>query len=682
MHHGVSLKRLGTMVTAAVALGASAQSLAQPKIEEVIVTAQFRSESMQDVPISITAFSDSAMTDRGMQNTLDLNENLPNINVAKNTGLSTGMKVYIRGVGEDESRLGADPAVGIYVDDVYLGRQTGALMNLANIESMEVLRGPQGTLYGRNSNGGAVRITTVKPSLENSFTLKGLVGNYDRRQTSMRLNGALGEKVAGQLTVMDDRSEGFITNTTKNKSLGDVNMQAYRVALRYLGDNWDVLWTADHTDDDSDPGIASFTRSADIDGDLFTVADSQYSLDSDEFFNETTQSGTSLRINGAIGDIELTSITAYRELENSFKTIIGLPYFQDLDQDQVSQELRLSGSTDSIDWVGGLYLYREQGDQYTEFVRGSAMIDQTTESVAIFGQGTYHWGDDWHFTAGLRYTDESKDFEGFVSPDYFNTTAIERQGEQTQDWSQVSWKLVAAYDFNEVSMAYASITNGFKSGGWSSDSFLPVDEETVNTYEFGLKSDPLENLRVNGAIFYNDYDDLQLNGTVPEGGFSRYNAGTVITYGAELDVTWQVTEELKLDAFVGTLEGEYDELTETALDVIDYSKELKQAPEITYGINANYVKMLAAGELVTNVQYTHTAEQYNNVANTPALLRDATDMVNARIALNIDRDGLQYSVGLWGRNLTDEEYYAAGTSGIFVYPGDPRTYGIDFKLSF
>lgn len=276
------------------------------------------------------------MTDRGMQNTLDLNENLPNINVAKNTGLSTGMKVYIRGVGEDESRLGADPAVGIYVDDVYLGRQTGALMNLANIESMEVLRGPQGTLYGRNSNGGAVRITTVKPSLDNSFTLKGLIGNYDRRQTSMLLNGALGEKVAGQLTVMDDRSEGFITNTSKNKSLGDVNMQAYRVALRYLGDNWDVLWTADHTDDDSDPGIASFTRSADIDGDLFTVADSQYSLDSDEFFNETTQSGTSLRINGMLGEVELTSITAYRELENSFKTIIGLPYFQDLDQDQVS----------------------------------------------------------------------------------------------------------------------------------------------------------------------------------------------------------------------------------------------------------------------------------------------------------------------------------------------------------
>lgn len=554
-------------------------------------------------------------------------------------------------------------------------------MNLANVESMEVLRGPQGTLYGRNSNGGALRISTVKPSLENSLTLKGLIGNYDRRQTSMFLNGALGDKVAGQITVMDDRSEGFITNTTKNKSLGDVSMQAYRVALRYLGDNWDVLWTTDYTDDDSDPGIASFVPAVDVDDDLFTIADSQYSLDSDEFFNDTTQSGTSLRISGMLGDVELTSITAYRELDNSFKTIIGLPYFQDLDQDQFSQELRFTGSTDNIDWVGGLYLYREQGDQYTEFVRVSAMIDQTTESVAIFGQGTYHWRESWHFTAGLRYTDETKDFEGFVSPDYFNASAFERQGEQSQDWSQVSWKLVAAYDFNEVSMGYASITNGFKSGGWSSDSFLPVDDEIVDTYELGLKSDPLENLRVNGAVFYNEYDGLQLNGTVPEGGFSRYNAGTVSTYGAELDVTWQVTEEFKLDAFIGTLEGEYDELTEAALNLIDYSKELKQAPEITYGVNANYVRQVSAGELVTNVQYTHTAEQYNNVGNTPALVRDATDIVNARLALNMDHEGMQYSIGLWGRNLTDEEYYAAGTSGIFVYPGDPRTYGIDFKLS-
>ena len=133
-------------------------------------------------------------------------------------------------------------------------------MNLANVESMEVLRGPQGTLYGRNSNGGALRISTVKPSLENSLTLKGLIGNYDRRQTSMFLNGALGDKVAGQITVMDDRSEGFITNTTKNKSLGDVSMQAYRVALGYLEDNWDVLWTPGYTNENSNPGIASFFR--------------------------------------------------------------------------------------------------------------------------------------------------------------------------------------------------------------------------------------------------------------------------------------------------------------------------------------------------------------------------------------------------------------------------------------
>lgn len=672
-----------TLASSCAILGAVAASpsAAQNVLEEVIVTAQFREQSSQDVPIAITAISSLAMEERGMRTALDINETVPNINVANNTGTSTAMKVYIRGVGEDESRLGTDPAVGVYIDDVYIGRQTGALFELANVASIEVLRGPQGTLYGRNSNGGAIRINSVQPTMDNQFVVKGSAGNYGIRDVTMMANGGLTDRLAGQVSIVDMQSDGYIKNKTNGKSLGAKDVQALRFALKYYGDNWDVLWSADYTDNNSDPGIQSYIEN-DPDRDVFTITDAQSLAASGitpaEYFNELQQGGTSLRISGAVGNMELTSITAYRELDNEFLAGVGGRYFQSLQQKQFSQELRLAGGADDYEWVIGVYLFREDGEQYSEFVAGAADISQITDAHAIYGQVTYDVTDRLSLTGGLRLTYEQKDFEAFATPDYWNSLGRAAQGKQDDSWTHVSWKGVVSYDLSDTAMTYFSITNGFKSGGWSSDSFGAVDEETVLTYEFGLKSDPLDSLRLNAAFFYNDYDGLQLNGVLPTGGFTRYNSGEVVTWGAELDLTWRPIDSLTIDAYVGYLDTEYKKLTAAAALLVTLDHKLKQAPEWSYGFNINHSFPVAAGEIISNLQFAHTAEQYNDVANTELIKRDDTDIVNLRVAYSTDT----YSVGLWGRNLTDEVYYAAGTGLKYVFPGEPRTYGVDFRMEF
>lgn len=677
------------VLSLAVAIATLSHTAAAQQLEEVVVTAQFKSQDLQSVPIAITALDSEAMELRSMTNALAINEAVPNINVAKSTGVASGMKVFLRGIGEDESRIGSDPAIGIYVDDVYIGRQTGALIDLADVAQMEVLRGPQGTLYGRNSNGGAIRIASKQPELEDYVSLKATAGSDELAEGYVLGNAALTDTLAGQISVMSKSQRGFIKNTDTGEYLGDVDKTGARVALKYYGENWEVLWSADYLKDKSEPGYAS--KIVGDDGNLFTVNQSQFPLSSlingqtklGDFVNDLEQAGTMLKISGNIGDMTLTSITAYRELDNDLLTIISAPYYQHLKQDQISQEFRLNGSGEGYDWVTGLYLYRESGDQYSEFYFGNSSIDLLTESAAVYGQLTYDLTDRLHLTGGLRYTWESKEFDPDASPDYWSAAGRANTDKKDETWGQFSWKGVAAYDFTDDVMGYFSVTTGFKSGGWSSDSFDPVDEESVVTYELGVKSKLSEAVRLNVTAYYNDYSDLQVNGTSPiTNAFTRVNAGDVVTYGVEADLDWQITESLRLGAFVGTLEGEYKSVAPQAALLITKDSELKQAPKLSYGVNLTHRTFVGEGELVSNLQYAFTDKQYNDLANTEVIARDDTDIVNARIAYNWGVD-TEYSVALWGKNLLDEEYAAAATTGnLAVYPGDPRTWGVDFSVKF
>ncbi|MDO6477001.1 TonB-dependent receptor [Alteromonas sp. 1_MG-2023] len=670
-----------------LSVGLCLQSAYAQELEKITVTAQHREENLQEVPIAITALSEQDIALRNMTDTLSINETVPNINVAKNPGSTGGMKVFIRGIGEDESRVGADPAVGIYIDDVYIGRQTAALTDLADIQGIEILRGPQGTLYGRNSNGGAIRITTRQPSLDDHTTINLTTGSDSIVNGYLLVNKALSANLAGQVSVFSKNRDGFITNLDTGERLGDVDKSGARVALKYYGDIWDLAWQADFLRDLSEPGYPVLRN--DDDGNWFTTSQSEFPVSAlingdtqlGEFYNRLHQRGTSFKAHRQFGDVTFDSITAYRAFEHEMLTIVIAPFLQEINQDQISQEFRFAKQGDNYDWLTGLYLYREDASQYSEFFFGSSDVDLITESAAVFGQYTHYVSSALKLTGGLRYTFEDKNYTAEASEDYWSAQGRANTGEQSENWGNLSWKLVAAYDLNEATMLYASVTTGFKSGGWSTDGFQPVNEETVETYEAGFKSDLTKSFRLNANLYYNDYTDLQINGTT-ENGVTRVNAGDVETYGIEVAATWLATEDLTFDAYLGTTEGKYKRVSPAAAMLIDSSMELKQAPPLSYGVNAKYFKELGTGELIVNVQYAYTDKQYNDLANTEALVRDETDIVNLRIGYNWGSE-TEYSVALWSKNLLDEEYAAvATTSNGAVYPGDPVTYGVDFSLKF
>ncbi|GAB2683195.1 TonB-dependent receptor [Aliiglaciecola aliphaticivorans] len=666
----------------------SYQNVSAQELERITVKAQYKEEDLQTVPIAITALSEEEIELRNMTDALSISNAVPNIYIAKNVGAASGMKVFLRGIGEDESRVGVDPAVGIYVDGVYIGRQTGALLDLADIESIEVLRGPQGTLYGRNSNGGAIRVTTKQPSIDDRTILKMSLGSDQLTDGYLMVNKGLTDKLAGQVSVFSKSRRGFIKNTDNGEYLGDVDKIGARVALAYYGDIWDLSWSADFMRDNSEPGYSS--KIEDDDGDIFTINQSEFPItglingdtELGDFYNHLYQSGTSLKAHRSFGDeISFDSLTSYRRLDQRMLTIVVQPFFQDVHQNQFSQEFRFSHDAEDYSWVTGVYLFREKADQYTEYFFGGANIDLLTESVGLFGQYTYNVTDKLHLTGGLRYTWEQKDFDSETTDDYWSSLGRANQGQQSEQWGKMSWKGVISYDVNEDAMTYASITTGFKSGGWSPDSFDPVQEESVIAYEVGLKSDLSKSFRLNVNAFYNDYTDLQTSGSTTNG-FTRINAGDVETYGLETNITWQATDDLTIDAFVGLLEAKYTSITEEASFFIEEDFDLKQAPPVSYGVNFNYVKELGDGQLIYNVQYSYTDDQYNDLATTELIKRQATDILNARIAYKWGTE-VEYNVALWAKNALDEEYAASATTGnLAIYPGDPRTLGIDFSINY
>lgn len=690
------LHRFGGLLTATSLAALSGQAMAQ-QIEEIVVTAQHRVQSMQDVPIAISALGTAELERRSINNILDMSDSIPNINISKNTGTSSGAKIFLRGIGEDDSRITQDPAVGIYIDDVYLGRQTGSLLDLVDIERAEVLRGPQGTLYGRNTNGGAIRIVTKRPELEPEHRVKVTLGNYDLREVSASVSGGLTDRLAGKISLLHQTRDGFIKDTDTGDHYGDTDKFAGRVALRYMGDNWDVQWSADFLNDDSDPGYPVKAAPFDDDGKLFTTNQSQWPLafpagrgdvPLSEYFNELNSYGTNLHVEGMVADdIQLTSITSYRVMENELLSNMAGPYYQDVEQDQFSQEVRLAGGSDSLEWVSGVFFYHENPRQLTEYVMGWADLDLTTNSAAVFGQLTYDVTPDFRLTAGLRYTWEEKKLNAELSDDYWFGVFYGKENlgalRQKDSWSAVSWKLVGDYYLTEDSMVYLSVTNGFKSGGWSTDSLQLVDQEEVMTYELGLKSQLLDNaLRINLAAFYNDYTDLQVNGSIDGAGFTRVNAGEVESYGVELEVTWAPIDSLDFNVYVATLDGKYKKIDGVATSIISKDYELKQSPELEYGLSVNHYLALGDGELTSSLQFTHTDSYWTDIANTWWAAREETDIVNARIAYTGGIDS-NYTIALWGRNLTNEEYWPSTMTGSqALYPADPRTYGIDFTYNF
>ncbi len=675
------------------------------KLETITVTAQRRDEELQKVPISITTLSAKELEQKQVRRLDDIKFEVPNIVIEPNTGTSSGAKVFMRGVGTDESLFTADPSVAIYIDDIYIPRQTGALFDLFDVQRIEILRGPQGTLYGRNAPGGAIRYVTAKPNGVAKFDVDGRVGNLGRADVRASLSTKLGETVDASFAVMSKNRDGYLTDLTNGGKLNNEKVIGARASFAFpILSSTRLTVALDTVKQTSGPTFASgivdsataaqFNRPINnSDNNLLTV---ETNLTNGK--NDLEQSGVSLVSSTDFDAFTWRNIYAYRKMHNLLYIDLDgtaatrFHLYQDQNQHQNSFESQLiSSGSGAFSWQGGLFYFDEYNDQPTRqdiFATGSTnYITQKTKASALYGQADYRFTPILKATLGIRSSRESKNLS-IIS---IRTTGIEafRLG-RDNTWTNTDWKFGLDAQITNDVLAYVSASTGFKSGGFngrasSLATFTTLKPETVKNYEVGLKTTLADGaVRFNINYFSNKYKDLQLTAFDNSGLSVLTNASSASIKGVEIEAVAQVTKDWQINANLGTLDGKYQDFS-TANSATFSGKQLKQAPKQQWGLGTSYRIRLDSGSINVNVSGKRVGDHYQNLANSELIKTKAYTLADARVSY--DTKGGAWSVALWGKNLGNKLYYTGGfdisSLGIAdAYINVPRTYGIEARYRF
>jgi iron complex outermembrane recepter protein len=710
-------------------------------IEEVLVTAEHREASLQETEISMSVFSSDAISELGISNGLDLFGHAPNVNVQEFQGGRSGLSFSIRGIVNAETLITFDPGVSVYVDNVLIAKNVGAQLDVAELERVEILRGPQGTLYGRNTMGGAVNYITRKPIDEFEASLKTTVGNYGLWQIRSMVNAPLlGEdSQAGELNLRvsaatinrdgiqdNDLSGPGITKEfgTKDRNVGLVQLQWQPIEAISVLYSYDITrideipmvpWATVTNDVGAGPNFAPYVESDERD------YPKSGSFDAQKNFGITDVDGQSLTVDWQISEsISLISITGYREMENHGAAgtdgtpIPGLATDDLQKLTALSQELRLVGGTEHIDFTSGLFFWDEEGDVYNTVVAfGGASPSNTVakynnEATALYGQMTYHLSDQLSVTAGARYTEEDRSMNKALLTEvydnaFFYDSYVKQEGVEdnifpkaSKSSDNFSWLLSVGYDWSEDLMTYAKISTGFQSGGFNvrdtrQDAFTEgFDDETLTSYEIGVKSTWRKRFVANAALFFGDYTDKQVNVFDPETlGNVRQNADAEI-WGMELEMLANLTEHWQLGFGYGYLNSEFTDFKDLQGNDVSDSTNFTYAPENTANGHVAYQRPLDLGLLRARLDWSYR-DDMNFLAPAPEPnSSEAFHLFNGRVSLE-DIDGprnTKIRVSLWGKNLTNEGYWTSGvnvlnTLGLaFNLWGEPRTFGADFEILF
>ena len=739
------LKRagIGLAGTCLVSGAVMANSIA---LEEVVVTAQRKAESLQDAPISIAAFSSDALEKKGISNLVDLRANVPNLQLTPHPNSATTARVYMRGVGNNDDQVTQDPSVAVYMDGVYLARNLGLAQEVADIERIEVLRGPQGTLYGRNATGGAINVITKAPTPEAiEFSQKFSAGNFDYFRSKTSLSLPLGERLAAKLAYMTMQKDGFVDNAGSGVDrFGDRDRQAWRLDLLWdVSDAIEVRYAYDASKIEDTPMFVERVPLHPEEADRpERSSESVRGLKA----NDVTPSGHSLTAKWLLTDsLELKYIGAYRELDNfthqnyhagergdhaTFITEF------DIEQDQTTHELQLLGNAldDRLDYVVGVYSFAESADSFDLTVVPEFDIDLTGDGIndaratinakrdvtidnkasAIFGQATYtpEWLESrLHLTVGWRSSRDSREATlrnvnqlsniqpagGLPFPTPTELVLADPEGRGDRDFRDSSPSFVVAYDLSETTNIYAKWVNGYKTGGYnvrasSVERFnAGFDAEHLVSTELGLKGEYLNRrLRLNMAVFAADYDDIQVNvQTDPNDPTVTdvLNAGEAIIEGVEMDLTALLGEATTLSFSYGYLDTDYEVVRDAEGNDVTAEFRFVNAPghSATLGVDYSFTGIQFADTRLS-VDYSWQDDKFtgSNIKDGRYIV-DAHGLWNARFSMaDIRALGGSIDVALWARNITDEEYYIAHFNALFPSAvfGDPETYGLDITYNF
>jgi iron complex outermembrane receptor protein len=705
---------------------------AAPTLQKVVVTAQKREESVQDVAATVSVQSGEKIRERSISSANEVANYSPNVSAGTSEGHGRP-RWWIRGLGAGAQGADIVSPVGIYVDDVYLANLSATGFPLFDQDRVEVLRGPQGTLWGKNTTGGAIHFISKKPSFEgpNGYA-KVDVGNYSNRV----LEGAYGDtliddKLAARVALRTQGQDGYNKNLAQGNDRGNLEDHAVRLQfLAALSDTLDAtlsLHSRSYHDTAASTSIGYGTRPDGSNQFGYAIDPKNGKVNYDANYKVNIEhNGASLNLNQYLGDYQLTSITAFEDFRRTgFSDGDNTPLplrtsYSDATSKQFSQELRLtSPKDDALTWVLGGHYFHEKIDaadatgntdnSYTPRLFNRTDYQQKAESFAVFGSATYHFTDMFSLTAGLRWTRETKDLDlkrvvgagavtfnggNWWSPGSVTSplaTSVRQNDSNT--WSDYTYDLSPQLQLSDNARIYFRYAKGFRSGGYDTGvtaqaNTSVVDPEYLTSYELGLKSEWFDGrLNFNAAAFYYDYEDIQLNIVSYTGGVSTShltNGAKAEVYGAEFDIEAIPVENLHLSFGLGLLHAEFLDYSSAG---VDYSgNKLVRAPSVSAVLALDYRIPLNNGAgVVLGTDWNTRSEQFffsNN--QTDSMKAAGYTLGNARVTYQLP--GGQTSFTGYVNNLTDKEYRnhtlpSAFDQAIVMY-GAPRTFGVSATHTF
>ncbi len=671
----------------------------------VTVTAQKRPEPAQTVPISMTALSAKTIEAYQIENLKDVSRLTPGLLVSAFS--KNNPTIAIRGVSNTFSQMGVSKPVAVVVDDVFIPRNSAASFDLFDLDSIAVLKGPQGTLFGRNVTGGAIVINTRKPSFdERQAEGKVTLGNLDDRQFQGLANVPLNGSAALKLSASVLNRDGYGMDRLTGAEQDDIASRNFRGQLRIAAtETLDVLLSADYARDHNGGRTLSSTTLGD-DGDRRTSE-----LGVPQGFARTMW-GASARLAWDLPFGEVTSITAYRKSRSTedysgvganytFLTAGSQNVVSDADQvGTFSQEVRLASPKWALgDFVAGVYYLDEKGTRQlgtrglaaqTGRLASSALSDQRvqTQSYAVFVDGTVHLHSTLDLTAGIRYTDDRKEASLLRTDRLVPVNTFSAEGVR-DTWHEWTPRVALNFHPTRDAMGYVSATRGFTAGGFNTEAsslrafVLPFDPETVTNVEAGVKTQWLDNrARVNLSVFRMKYKDKQeLVNNTTTGIFSIANASRATVKGAELEVGFRPARWLGLSLNYAKLSAVYDSFV--VANTNNTGNPLGSSPRNAYSaaVDVN-VPVAERGSVVGSLSYSHTDDYYTGATKDANLLVPAYGLANA--SLGFETSDRRYRVVAWVKNAADTKYILTRSTQVVraEYLGEPRTFGVTLAARF
>ena len=723
---------------------------------EIVVTARRTEERLQRVPASVSAFNERALDRIQARDTTGLEGAVPNLNIVQGRGSSNATNIYIRGIGQPDALQTFDPAVGVYIDDVYLSRIRGTQLDLLDLDRIEVLRGPQGTLYGKNTIGGAIKFVTRKPGQDLRADVSVGIGNYGQVEAKGALSGPISSTVALGVAVLRSTNNGFVKDPVLDQRYNNKNTYGGRAALAFTpSPKLRVDLTADYSRDDDFLNVGRPLNDLVSAFGFVMTSPNKEGTSTYDWTGRTTlglPNSTKLKHYGFSGTIAydltdaltLKSITAYRNLKTDDYLDIDATQWQVGDvfvgvrQHQTSQEFQLTHSGEKLNYVFGLYYMNEKIGSHQEayandYLRVSPVFAYTftrfiddhlnTNSYAAYANASYEIVPNVRLSGGLRFTHETKDYDRLttVTTNFpiplaaFQPFPYNPPRGKWSDWSpmaSVDWQVTP------VTMLYARVAKGFKSGGFNgrandAASATAYKPETDWSYEAGFKTTIANHLRLDGAVFDNEYRDFQARISANAGDLdfpspvlSVVNAGKLRIKGAELEASWTPLRGLLLDSQIGYLDAKYKEFFDarfpnesrafqtpafspkwTLRFGAQYSFDVGEIGGLTIGGQTRYKSRTALA--VDNTYIIYPAGKPAGVGTTtevPGLFQNAYWTYDARVVWN--DPSKRYSIGLYGYNLgnrrykTDAQEFSSIGNIRTVYYGNPRTYLVRFTVHY